>query len=174
MTWTVWDVLITVVGVLHIVGIVCLLVLILRILKGPVANTALRLGAVVEKGRVVAEGTLDALNANRGHVESIVRDVQGIATSLRPSPVTEALPINYRTLRSGLATLSMVRQGLGAIRSFGKTKTPPPGPTATNARPARVSLPERLGLVPPAAKHVMRFVPYLRIARTILQQMKGR
>lgn len=176
MTWTVWDILITVVGVLHIVGIVGMVVLALRILKGPVANTAGRAGEIAEKGRVIAESTLTALTANRGHVESIIRDVQGIAAVVRPSEVTKNLPITYGSLRSNLATLAMIRQGVTAIRSFGK-KTPPPGPlSAASAKtsPARASLPERLGLVPPVAKHLIRLAPYLRIARTVFQQLKPR
>ena len=176
MTWTVWDVLITVIGVLHIVGIVGMVVFALRILKGPVASAAGRVGDVAEKGRVVAESTLTTLNANRGHVESIVRDVQGIAAAVRPSEAMKNLPITYGSLRSNLATLTMLRQGVTAVRSFGK-KTPPPGPLSTSsakARPAHVSLPERLGLVPPVAKHLIRLAPYLRIAKTVLQQVKPR
>lgn len=173
MTWTVWDVLITVVGVLHIVGIIGIVVLVLRIVKGPVAGTAGRVGEVAEKGRVVAEATLNTLNANRAHVESIVRDVQGIASSIRPAD-TEQLPINYRSVRNSLATLAMVRKGLGAMRSPGRKTPPPPGPVPAKPVPVRASLPERLGLVPPAARHVIRFLPYLRMAGTILRQMKGR
>ncbi|MES2460946.1 MAG: hypothetical protein V4671_10205 [Armatimonadota bacterium] len=174
MTWTVWDIVITIVGLLHIVGIIGLLVLVLRIVKGPVAGTAGRVAQVADKGRAVAEATLNALNANRRHVESIVRDVQGAAASLRPSDTAANLPINYRSLRSSLTTLAMVRSGLGAFRSLGKKTSTPPGPASTKATSARLSLPERLGLVPPAAKHVIRFLPYLRIVRTVLQQMKGR
>lgn len=174
MTWTVWDIVITVIGVLHIVGIVGFAVLALRIVRGPVAKTAGRIGTVAEKGRLVAEGTLNTLNANRAHVESIVRDVRGIAESVRPARGMSELPITYRSLRNGLATLTMVRKGIGAFRSFGKKPSPPPGPTAASVRPARVSLPERLGLVPPIAKHAIRYLPYLRIVRTVLQQIKGR
>jgi hypothetical protein len=174
MTWTVWDVLITVIGLLHIVGIIGMLVMVLRIIKGPVATTAGRLGDVAEKGRLAAEGTLNALNANRGHVESIVQDVQGIVSSVRPANGTGDLPINYRSLRNSLATLTMIRKGLGSVRSFRVKKTPTPGPTVANVKPERLSLPERLGLVPPVAKHLIRYAPYLRIVRTILLQMKGR
>jgi hypothetical protein len=174
MTWTVWDVLITVLGLLHIVGMVGILVVVLRIVKGPVAGSAGRAAEVAEKGRRLAEVTLNALNANRGHIESIVRDVRGIAASVRPPDVAGNLPINYRSLRNSLATLATVRQGLTAFRSLGRKKTAPPGPAAAKSVPARVSLPERLGLVPPAARHVIRFLPYLRVVKTVLLQMKGR
>lgn len=174
MTWTVWDILITVAGVLHIVGIVRLSVLALRIVKGPVAKTVVRASAVAEKGRLVAESSLDTLQANRAHVESIVRDVQGIAASVRPAAGAADLPITYGSLRKGLATVAMVRQGIGAVRSFGKKASAAPGPAAIKAKPVRVSLPERLGLVPPAAKQILRFLPYLRLVKTVLQQVKRR
>jgi hypothetical protein len=174
MTWTVWDVLVTVIGVLHIVGIVGVVLAFRRVVNGPVAKTMGRVGEVAEKGRSAAEVTLHALNANRGHVESIVRDVQGIAASVRPPDVVGELPISYRSLRNNLATLAMVRQGLRTFRSLGNKTTPPPGPVTAKASRARVSLPERLGLVPPAAKHLVRLLPYLRIMGTVLRQMKGR
>jgi hypothetical protein len=172
MTWTVWDVLITVFGVLHIVGVVGVVVAFRRIVKGPVANTAGRLGAVTEKGRAAAEGALNALNANRGHAASIVRDVHGIVTAIRPPAVTRDLPITYRSLRNNLATLATVRQGLSVLRSAVKKTSAPPGPAAAQTRKARVSLPERLGLVPPAIRHIVRLLPYLRIAGTILKHLK--
>ncbi len=174
MTWTVWDVLVTVIGVLNIVVVVGVVLAFQRILKGPIAKSAGRVAEVVEKGRATAEVTVNALNANRGHVESIVRDVQGIAASVRSPDAIKELPISYGSLRNNLATLAMVRQGLRTFQSLGRKTPSPPGPTAAKPGPTRVSLPERLGLVPPAARHIVRFLPYLRLVGTVLKQMKGR
>ncbi|MBC8102580.1 MAG: hypothetical protein H7Z41_08325 [Cytophagales bacterium] len=175
MNWTVWDILVVAGSALQLACLVGVLVVVVRIVRGPIAGVAGRGVRVVEKVSGVAGSTLSALNTNRAQVESIVTDVQGIAGSVRSPDRSAGLPINYGTLRNGLATLAMVRRGARSLRSLGKLGAAPPGPSrSANARPLRPSLPERLGLLPPALKPILRLLPYARIALNVLRQVKGR
>lgn len=181
MTWTVWDYVVVAFAVLQLAALLGLLVMVLRIVRGPVHNMAGRGGDLAARGRSVADAVQRAAKANAVHVKGIAADVKGIADSLRVPDRAASLPINYGALRRGITVLMTTRRGVQALKALQKRRTTaaasvPPGPAGGAKRRAaaqRASLAERLGLVPPAARYVTRFLPYARMLWEVRNQLRG-
>jgi len=178
MTWTVWDILIVLAGIPQLAGLIGVGVVVLRIIKGPVAGMTAKIGDLTARGKALADTSLNVVNANKKHVLAIVADVKGMVEAVRTPDVTQNLPINYGTLRRSFNTLMSIRRGLKTVQ--GLTQRKPKGAaaltaaTAANKRPPRRSIPDRLGLIPPAAKHLTRALPYIRMALNVRKELNQR
>jgi hypothetical protein len=181
MTWTVWDVLVIILGIVQLALLGAVAYIILGVVRGPIAGVTSRAGDVVARGRSLANAAGSAVTANRAHILAIVADLRGISDTLRAPDATRSLPINYHTLRRVLTAVMTVRRGMGTVRSIrasvsgmrtagvrGWRKTSPP------PRRARRSFAEHIGLVPPIVARLTPLLPYARAAFGAWKQMRGR
>jgi hypothetical protein len=178
MTWTVWDFLVIAGVVLQLAALGYLVYAILQLKNGAIAKVLQRAAGVANTGSGLAEASLHAVERNQGHVLGTVESVGKIANAVhRDRFALEGFTINYRTLFTTLATLRTVRGYAGQVNRFVRRKSmpPPPGPgKVIKAARVRRSIPDRLGLVPPAAKHLGRAMPTVRFLMGVVRELRQR
>ncbi len=181
MTWNVWDVLIILAALAQIGVLVWVVLIALKIKNGPVKAITGHIAPLTERGKTLAEtGKREALQ-NKDRFAGLAAEVKGIVDAVKPrgDGAGDALPgasINWHTIKGAWGTYRTVQRGLkGArmLRRLSAAQTVPPGPKGAPGK-ANVSLAERLGLIPPAAKHLGRAWSLISIGLQVRKQLKAR
>ena len=176
MTWTTWDILILLAFAAQVAVIAAFVVAVLRVKNGPVARLTVRGGKVAASGSGLAQALLVAFEANRDQALRLIdrgRDLVAILRRRTASPA--GMSITYHSLLSALSTARTVRGGLSQVTQLVRRR----GPSAvalTSGPPRRVpvGLAERLGLVPPAAKHLGKVIGFARTAWKVRGDLRRR
>jgi hypothetical protein len=178
MAFSIWDWWILGATAAVFVTVVLLVVALLRLKNGPI-------NGIINRGRATASviwRLLGALyRATYGNDDQITRvssAVRGIADGLGSAVKTPAgATINYRTLAATWGALrtgrGLFRQALGLVNRPKRGATRNVSATGPVVTPRR-SLADRLGLVPPAARHVSRVAPFARGAFAAYRELRRR
>jgi hypothetical protein len=187
MTWTGWDVAVTVMGVLNAAVLIVAAVAGLKILRGPVAGVKARALPLLPRGLALASAGQRAFAANRGRIAALASRIGALRRLMSvdayiPSP--EGEPVTYRSVTNAFRTAQSIRAGLRQaqgmaqkVRGRGKADSDaaPPGPAGAKSAPRkRQSLAMRLGLIPPAARHLPTVLRAVRIARSTAAALQKR
>jgi hypothetical protein len=173
MALSLWDWLVFGGAGAMTVALICLAIALLELRNGPIQ-------AILRRSKSFSFviyrflGSLYRVTyGNDERVERVTAEVSGIAEGLTSAVrAPEGATINWRTLAAAWASLRsgrrMVRMATGLVSR--RQNGAPPGPVA----PPRRSLADRLGLVPPAARHVGRYLPYVRSAIDTYRELRRR
>lgn len=153
MTWSGWDIGVTLAFAAQIAGTTFVVRAALKIMNGPVKRVQNRVPPLLEHGKALVSAGQDAWQNNREQVVLLVDDVKSVAHSVHqavaPPAVTVDAPINYQKIGTAWASVKTAQQGFGFLRRvISRRKSPK----------TTVSFAERIGLVPPAGKPVGRVI----------------
>lgn len=175
------DIVVVLCGALQLAALVYLVVAIQRVRNGPILQVMLRISAVMDKGRVLAKASNIAVDQGRERTLGLAADVRAITDAVRRDRYASPdYSITYQQIASAFATVRTARRYAGQasklLRDGSARRKSPPRPAASPAvrAPIRRSIAERLGLIPPAAKHLGRVLPVLRMLLSVRKELMDR
>jgi hypothetical protein len=173
-----WDCLILLVFVLQIAAVVAIVIVALRLKRGPVDKALVRVRRLASSGKGLAATGGKLFADNRERVAAIAGNIGEIRASFSPgagSAAFAAEPMSYARVTSAVATLKAVRKGLKVVktvRARGVGAAVIGEPKA--ARTPRRSMADRLGLIPPAARHLGPILRVARVAWNVRRELRAR
>jgi hypothetical protein len=164
-----WDVVIIVLGVLHCVALAYLIIAALMIKNGTVASLMVRAKSMGEKGQTLAtqgKHLAEVGKANGPQIAAHLKAIKERATL----PAPEGLTVEYAHLQKALAYGRMATGGMAFLKLRKNSK----GKRALPRKKAKLLLVERLGLIPPIARPLVRAFPTLKkILPIVIQAVKA-
>jgi hypothetical protein len=173
-----WDVVIITLGVFHCVALAYVIIAALMIKNGTVARLTARIKPMIQKGQDLATQGKHLAEVGKTHGPQIAAHVsamKGRATI----PPPEGLTVEYAHLQKALSLWKMAAggvAGLGLLRGKNNKKNK----SAKIVLPKKAKKPllvERLGLIPPIARPLVRALPTIKkilpvVIKTIKTQRK--
>lgn len=169
-----WDFAVLGLTLIQLAGWAAIGIAVHRIIRGPIAAIRTPSAALVNKGVTFVGSGKRILTRGRTTVTALAGNVATLRRTLKFGTFREAFasePVNPVRMVAALTTIRNARNGYKLLTSFRK-RPGAAGTTATPAKVARPSIQERLGLVPPAARHLGSIVRVARIAVKVHRQLR--
>ena len=164
-----WDLVIYVLFALWLAALAAVVVAVRKIVSGPIGKT-------IASGKSLAGSTMTLVDSGKRVVASNrvpialltehIRDISGAVKLEAGSAVFASEPVNFAKLAKLYATIGSVRGGFETFNRFRNRKQ---NVAIVAAKPPKPSFAEKLGLIPPAARHI---APAMRVVRIALQTHK--
>jgi hypothetical protein len=175
-----WDVVIIALGVFHCVALAYVIIAALMIKNGTVARLIARTKPMIAKGQDLATQGKHLAMVGKEHGPQIAAHLTAIKGRATIPPPT-GLTIEYAHLQKALSVWKMAAGGLAGLglltskkaKQAKKFKGNAPSPIVRKKQ-AKPLLVERLGLIPPIARPLMRAMPTMKkILPVVIQTIKA-
>jgi hypothetical protein len=159
--WKIWDIAIVVFVPLQCLALFFLALYALKIKNGAVKRVQGRVLPLVGKGKRLATAGKDLAESGKRHTPAILATVKAMTAKARV-PAPEGMLVEYRHLQRA-ATLA--RTGVGGLALLRR------GTKKRVRKPTKRSMVDRLGLVPPVARPLLRAVPVLKKVLPVVRKV---
>jgi hypothetical protein len=177
-----WDIAIIALGILHCVALAYVIIAALMIKTGTVARLIARTKPMIQKGQDIATQGKHLAEVGKMHGPQIAAHVSAIK-GRATIPPPEGLTVEYAHLQKALSLWKMAAggvAGLGLLRGR-KNKSGNKNTKIALAKKAKKPLlarkpllVERLGLIPPIARPIVRALPMIKkILPVVIQTIKA-
>jgi hypothetical protein len=170
-----WDVAIITLGVFHCVALAYVIIAALMIKNGTVASLITRIKPMIQKGQQLATQGKHLAEVGKTHGPQIVANITAIK-GRATIPPPEGLTVDYAHLQKALSLWKMVAGGvvgLGLLRGR-NNKSDQKAKMTLPKKAKKPLLVERLGLIPPIARPLLRAMPIIKkILPVIIQTIKA-
>ena len=170
-----WDITIISLGVFHCVALAYVIIAVFLIKNGTVARVIARVKPMANKGQYLAtEGKRLSL-LGKEHAPQIALHVKAM-TNRATLPSPEGLTIDYADLQKALATLRLASGGVAGLSLLRRKKLDKT--VLAKQKQKKIYKPilaERMGLIPPIARPLVRALPTIRkILPVVIRTVKAR
>lgn len=166
-----WDVIVIVLFLTQLAGLIAVAFYGWKIYKEPVGKATARVTEIAKAGYQAGVMVQKNYAGKEARIEALGAKMLKTYANVNKAATIPDMPITYRSLMGGWAS---VRMGLGLLAAGRKMFAPKPPPGPANAKPLRGSLARQMGFVPPIADRVGRAAPFLRIAYGTYRELRRR
>jgi hypothetical protein len=171
-----WDIAIIALGILHCVALAYVIIAALMIKTGTVARLIARTKPMIQKGQDIATQGKHLAEVGKMHAPQIAAHVSAIK-GRATIPPPEGLTVEYAHLQKALALGKMAAGGVAGLGLLRGKKSKGGNKNTKTSLPKKARKPllvERLGLIPPIARPIVRALPMIKkILPVVIQTIKA-